>query len=140
MLWGVHPCLHDRFRGGQGLGAPRDVLAHFVADPVAVHIAGSAQALQGGVAVGAYVFEVVAERHVLGVALCGCFDARVVAQGGLVVAFPDLVHQALRGRADAGEVAGAGDQGCVGAGGVGRRAQRGQQWGGGAGQQGQGSR
>jgi hypothetical protein len=140
VLRGVDPSLYDRFRGGQGLCAPRDVLAHFEADPVVVDVAARSHPLQRGVAVGAYVFEVVPKGHVLRVALCRRFDPRVVAQGGLAVAFAHLVYQALRCRPDAGEVARVGDQGRVGAGGIGRRIQRGQQGGGGAGEHCQGSR
>jgi hypothetical protein len=136
----VHPGVYDRLRRRQGLGSPRDVLAHFVADPVAVHVPACPQPIQGGVAAGAYVFEVVPKRHVLRVALRRRFDVRVIAQRGLVVAFAHLVYEALRRRADAIQVAWAGDQGRIGARARGRRRERGQQWGGAAGQHGQGSR
>ena len=86
------------------------------------------------------MFEVVPKGHVLGVALGRRFDVGVIAQGRLAVALAHRVHQALRRRADAVQVARAGHQGRVGAGGGGRRIQRGQQWGGGAGEQCQGSR
>ncbi|HEV3072094.1 MAG TPA: hypothetical protein VGY76_11805 [Solirubrobacteraceae bacterium] len=107
---------------------------------MAVDVARRAHARQRRVAARPHVFEVVPEGHVLRVALRGGFDVRVVAQRGLAVAFAHLVYEALRRRADAIQVAGAGDQGRVGAGGSSRCAQRGQQWGGAAGEQCQGSR
>ncbi len=105
-----------------------------------VHIAARAHPVQGSVAARADVVEVVPKGHVLGVALRRRFDAAVIAQGALAVAFAHLVDQALGRRSDAVQVAWVGHQGCVRAGATGRCAQRVQQWGGGAGQQDQGSR
>jgi hypothetical protein len=128
VLRGVHPGFHDRLWGCQALSAPRDVLAHFEADPAAVDVARRSHPRQWGVPARAHVFEVVPEGHVLRVALRRRFDVGVIAQRGLAVAFAYLVHQALHRRADAVQVARVGHQGRIragvaGRGGVGRHSE-----------------
>jgi hypothetical protein len=88
-----HPCVHNRSRARQHIGAPGDVLAHFKAAR-AVQVAAGAQALQGRLAIWADVFEVVLCRHRFAVALRRRFDLRVRAQRALASAFAFLIDQA----------------------------------------------
>lgn len=131
VLGRVHPGFHDRRGRRQTERAPGDVLAHFEADVAAVHVAAGPQPVKRRVAARPHVVEVVPESHVLGMALRSRFDARVLAQGRLAVAFADLVHEALHGRADAAEVARAGHQRRVRAGTRTCRRARGRRQGGG---------
>ncbi len=112
-----HPCGDDRAWGGQPERAPADVLADFVADLRAVDIAGSERMRLSGVSpLRPVVFEVVAEGHVLGVALGGLLELRVGLQWALAVTGPFAVDQAEGGGADAFELSCAGRQVGVGAG------------------------
>jgi hypothetical protein len=115
VLRGLHPGLHDRPRSRQFIGAPGDVLAHFIAAR-AVQVAARAQALHRRLAIGADVFKVVLHRHRFAMALRGRFDPRVRVQGALAGAFAFLIDQAQHRCFDVREVRGGRGQGGVGAG------------------------
>jgi hypothetical protein len=117
-----HPRGYDRAWRGQFTGAPRDVLAHFIAPTAARQIAARAHPIRGRIATGTHVVEVVLAAHVVAVVLRRRFQLRVFTQRALAVAFPFCVDQALHRGLDAGQVARRGHQVGVRAGRRRRRA------------------